>query len=95
MTSGKSFDLEKKLRHLEQSAKNRFGGATDSELSDLEDVVALTAHRVQSTESEVGDEALLRILLSRLSTQQGCAVWTEKHTVNCRFPRTIVAYRDA
>ncbi|XP_064879354.1 melanophilin a isoform X2 [Oncorhynchus nerka] len=55
MTSGKSFDLEKKLRHLEQSAKNRFGGATDSELSDLEDVVALTAHRVQSTESEVSD----------------------------------------
>ncbi|CAB1327628.1 unnamed protein product [Coregonus sp. 'balchen'] len=55
MTSGKSFDLEKKLRHLEQSAKNRFGGATDSELSELEDVVALTAHRVQSTESEVSD----------------------------------------
>ncbi|XP_056157355.1 melanophilin a [Lampris incognitus] len=55
VTSGKSFDLEKKLRQLEQNAKNRFGGTTDSELSELEDVVALTAARVQSTESEVSD----------------------------------------
>uniref|UniRef100_A0AAY5L5E1 RabBD domain-containing protein n=1 Tax=Esox lucius TaxID=8010 RepID=A0AAY5L5E1_ESOLU len=55
MTSGKSFDLEKKLRHLEHSAKNRFAGATDSDLSELEDVVTLTAQRVQSTESEVSD----------------------------------------
>ena len=54
MTAGKSFDLEKKLRLLEHSATNRFGGATDSELSELEDVLAITAARVQSTESEVG-----------------------------------------
>ncbi|XP_071377163.1 melanophilin a [Centroberyx affinis] len=55
MAAGKSYDLEKKLRLLEQNAKNRFGGTTDSELSELEDVVALTAARVQNTESEVSD----------------------------------------
>ncbi|XP_067116762.1 melanophilin a isoform X1 [Osmerus mordax] len=55
MTAGKSFDLEKKLRLLEHSATNRFGGATDSELSELEDALAITAARVQSTESEVSD----------------------------------------
>ncbi|XP_041638005.1 melanophilin a isoform X5 [Cheilinus undulatus] len=55
MAAGQSFELESKLRRLEQSAKNRFGGTTDSELSELEDVVALTAARVQSAESEVSD----------------------------------------
>lgn len=54
ITTGQSYELETKLRRLEQSAKNRFGGTTDSELSELEDVVALTAARVQSAESEVG-----------------------------------------
>lgn len=53
VTAGQSYDLEAKLRKLEQNAKNRFGGTTDSELSELEDVVALTAARVQSAESEV------------------------------------------
>ncbi|XP_028255086.1 melanophilin a isoform X2 [Parambassis ranga] len=55
ITAGQSYELETKLRRLEQSAKNRFGGTTDSELSELEDVVALTAARVQSAESEVSD----------------------------------------
>ncbi|XP_029986582.1 melanophilin a isoform X2 [Sphaeramia orbicularis] len=55
MAAGQSFQLESKLQRLEQSAKNRFGGTTDSELSELEDVVALTAARVQSAESEVSD----------------------------------------
>ncbi|XP_008323627.1 melanophilin a isoform X2 [Cynoglossus semilaevis] len=55
VTAGQSYDLEAKLRKLEQNAKNRFGGTTDSELSELEDVVALTAARVQSAESEVSD----------------------------------------
>ncbi|XP_077370457.1 melanophilin a isoform X3 [Festucalex cinctus] len=55
IASGQSYELETKLRRLEQSAKNRFGGTTDSELSELEDVVALTAARVQSAESEVSD----------------------------------------
>ncbi|MED6242856.1 hypothetical protein ATANTOWER_010810 [Ataeniobius toweri] len=55
ITAGQSYQLETKLRRLEQSAKNRFGGTTDSELSELEDVVALTAARVQSAESEVSD----------------------------------------
>lgn len=54
IAAGQSYELESKLRRLEQSAKNRFGGTTDSELSELEDVVALTAARVQSAESEVG-----------------------------------------
>ncbi|XP_061760616.1 melanophilin a isoform X1 [Nerophis ophidion] len=55
MAAGQSFQLESKLMRLEQSATNCFGGATDSELSELEDVVALTAARVQSAESEVSD----------------------------------------
>ncbi|XP_038126854.1 melanophilin a isoform X1 [Cyprinodon tularosa] len=55
VSAGQSYELETKLRRLEQSAKNRFGGTTDSELSELEDVVALTAARVQSAESEVSD----------------------------------------
>ncbi|XP_033471787.1 melanophilin a isoform X3 [Epinephelus lanceolatus] len=55
MAAGQSYELETKLRRLEQSAKTRFGGTTDSELSELEDVVALTAARVQSAESEVSD----------------------------------------
>lgn len=56
IAAGQSYELESKLRRLEQSAKNRFGGTTDSELSELEDVVALTAARVQSAESEVGPD---------------------------------------
>ncbi|XP_077440136.1 melanophilin a isoform X1 [Vanacampus margaritifer] len=55
IATGQSYELETKLQRLEQSAKNRFGGTTDSELSELEDVVALTAARVQSAESEVSD----------------------------------------
>nr|XP_054591402.1 melanophilin a isoform X3 [Nothobranchius furzeri] len=55
ITAGQSYDLEKKLRRLEHSAKNRFGGTTDSDLSELEDVMALTAARVQGAESEVSD----------------------------------------
>lgn len=54
MAASQSFELEVKLRKLEQSAKSHFGGTTDSELSELEDVVALTATRVQNAESEVG-----------------------------------------
>lgn len=54
MTSGKSFDITKKLQMIEQNAKNHYRGPlTDSELSDLEDQVALAAAKVQSTESEV------------------------------------------
>ncbi|KAG7214952.1 hypothetical protein INR49_008807 [Caranx melampygus] len=52
MAAGQSYELESKLRKLEHSAKNHIGGTTDSELSELEDVVALTAARVQSAESE-------------------------------------------
>uniref|UniRef100_A0A8C2ZG95 Melanophilin a n=1 Tax=Cyclopterus lumpus TaxID=8103 RepID=A0A8C2ZG95_CYCLU len=55
MAAGQSHALETKLQRLERSAKTGFGGATDSELSELEDVVALTAARVQSAESEVSD----------------------------------------
>ncbi|KAK2889011.1 hypothetical protein Q8A67_014386 [Cirrhinus molitorella] len=56
MTAGKSFDVAKKLQKIEQNAKNHYGGPlTDSELSELEDQVALAAAKVQSTESEVSD----------------------------------------
>lgn len=54
MAAGQSLQLEAELRRLEQGAKSRFGGTTDSELSELEDVVALTDTRVQSAESQVG-----------------------------------------
>ncbi|XP_068447022.1 melanophilin a [Clinocottus analis] len=54
MAAGQSFALETKLQRLERSAKTRFGGA-ESELSELEDVVSMTATRVQSAESEVSD----------------------------------------
>lgn len=54
LTAGKSFDMAKKLRMIEQNTKNHyFGLLTDSELSELEDQVALAATKVQSTESEV------------------------------------------
>ncbi|XP_030639204.1 melanophilin a [Chanos chanos] len=56
LTAGKSFDMERKLRVLEQNTKNRYTGAfSDSELSELEDQVAMAAAKVQSTESEVSD----------------------------------------
>uniref|UniRef100_A0A672RUD4 Melanophilin-like n=1 Tax=Sinocyclocheilus grahami TaxID=75366 RepID=A0A672RUD4_SINGR len=54
MTAGKSFEMAKKLQMIEQNAKNHYSGPlTDSELSELEDQVALAAAKVQSTESEV------------------------------------------
>ncbi|XP_043097299.1 melanophilin a isoform X2 [Puntigrus tetrazona] len=56
MTAGKSFDMARKLQMIEQNAKNHYGGPlTDSELSELEDQVAVAAAKVQSTESEVSD----------------------------------------
>ncbi|XP_016418905.1 melanophilin a isoform X2 [Sinocyclocheilus rhinocerous] len=56
MTAGKSFDMAKKLQMIEQNTKNHYGGPlTDSELSELEDQVALAAAKVQSTESDVSD----------------------------------------
>lgn len=68
MAAGQSFELESKLRRLEQNAKTRFGGTTDSELSELEDVVARTAARVQSAESEV-PIFFLRISVTLLTSQ--------------------------
>ncbi|XP_066544015.1 melanophilin isoform X6 [Amia ocellicauda] len=55
MATGKSYNLEKKLKELEESAKNRYSGTTDSELSELEDKVASAAAKVQHAESEVSD----------------------------------------
>ncbi|KAG7463774.1 hypothetical protein MATL_G00180310 [Megalops atlanticus] len=55
ITAGKSYDLEMRLRILEQNARSRYCGTTDSELSELEDKVAQAAAKVQSTESEVSD----------------------------------------
>lgn len=46
--------MERKLRQIEQSAKNHYTSpVTDSELSELEDQLAATAAKVQNTESEV------------------------------------------
>ncbi|XP_053494667.1 melanophilin a isoform X4 [Ictalurus furcatus] len=56
LTAGKSFDMERKLRQIERNAKNHYRGPlTDSELSELEDQLAATASKVQTTESEVSD----------------------------------------
>ncbi|XP_068612731.1 melanophilin a [Brachionichthys hirsutus] len=55
MAAGKSYQLETKLKKLEQSSESCFGGTADSELSELEDVVALTTARVLTAESEVSD----------------------------------------
>ncbi|MCJ8729809.1 hypothetical protein PDJAM_G00111300 [Pangasius djambal] len=56
LTAGKSFDMERKLRQIEQIAKNRYiSPLTDSELSELEDQLAAAAAKVQNTESEVSD----------------------------------------
>ncbi|KAK1165853.1 melanophilin-like isoform X1 [Acipenser oxyrinchus oxyrinchus] len=55
MAAGKTYSLETKLKDLEETAKSRYSGTTDSELSELEDKVASTAATVQNTESEVSD----------------------------------------
>ncbi|XP_041118968.1 rab effector MyRIP-like isoform X2 [Polyodon spathula] len=55
MAASKTYTLEKKLKDLEESAKSRYSGTTDSELSELEDKVASAAAAVQNTESEVSD----------------------------------------
>ncbi|XP_060775001.1 melanophilin a isoform X2 [Neoarius graeffei] len=56
LTAGKSFDMERKLRQIEHSAKNHYTGPlTDSELSELEDQLTAAAAQVQNTESEVSD----------------------------------------
>ncbi|XP_058888495.1 melanophilin-like isoform X5 [Acipenser ruthenus] len=55
MVAGKTYSLEKTLKDLEETAKSRYSGTTDSELSELEDKVASAAATVQNTESEVSD----------------------------------------
>uniref|UniRef100_A0A3Q3EEK9 Melanophilin a n=1 Tax=Kryptolebias marmoratus TaxID=37003 RepID=A0A3Q3EEK9_KRYMA len=77
ITAGQSFELETKLQRLKRSAKNRFGGETDSELSELEDVVALTAARVQSAESEVSD---IETKIAALSTKKVSGTHQKKKT---------------
>nr|XP_014344720.1 PREDICTED: melanophilin [Latimeria chalumnae] len=53
MTAGKAYGLEKKLKDLEECARSRQSGTTDSELSELEDQIVSAAAQVQHTESEV------------------------------------------
>ncbi|XP_069716703.1 melanophilin isoform X2 [Phaenicophaeus curvirostris] len=53
LTAGKTYELEKTLKDLEEGAQH--SGTTDSELSELEDKVALAATQVQQAESEVSD----------------------------------------
>ncbi|XP_024121243.1 melanophilin a isoform X1 [Oryzias melastigma] len=88
ITAGQSYDLETKLRRLEKSAKNRFGGTTDSELSELEDVVALTAARVQSAESEVSDIESKLAALSATSSKKKVRL-NQKPSRTQRRPRTV------
>ncbi|XP_065493282.1 melanophilin [Caloenas nicobarica] len=53
LTAGKTYWLEKTLKELEEGAQH--SGATDSELSELEDKVASAAAQVQKAESEISD----------------------------------------
>ncbi|KFO92443.1 Melanophilin, partial [Buceros rhinoceros silvestris] len=53
LTAGKTYQLEKTLKDLEEGAQH--GGTTDSELSELEDKVASAAAQVQQAESEISD----------------------------------------
>ncbi|XP_064924742.1 melanophilin isoform X23 [Columba livia] len=53
LTAGKTYRLEKTLKELEEGAQH--SGATDSELSELEDKVASAAAQVQKAESEISD----------------------------------------
>ncbi|XP_036396661.1 melanophilin-like [Megalops cyprinoides] len=53
-TASKPFHLDKKPKVL-GDAKSRYSNTTDSELSELEDKVAMAAAKVQNTESEVSD----------------------------------------
>ncbi|XP_009704276.1 PREDICTED: melanophilin-like, partial [Cariama cristata] len=53
LTAGKTYRLEKTLKELEEGAQH--SGTTDSELSELEDKVALAAAQVQQAESEISD----------------------------------------
>ncbi|XP_062852875.1 melanophilin a [Trichomycterus rosablanca] len=56
LTAGKSFNMEQKLMQIEQRAKNHYvSHFTDSDISELEDQLAVAAAKVQSTESEVSD----------------------------------------
>ncbi|XP_035389675.1 melanophilin a [Electrophorus electricus] len=55
LTAGKSFNMERKLRLLEQNATKHYLPLTDSELSELEEQLSIAAAKVQSTESEVSD----------------------------------------
>ncbi|XP_074950214.1 melanophilin isoform X4 [Phalacrocorax aristotelis] len=53
LTAGKTYQLEKTLKDLEEGARQ--GGSTASELSELEDKVASAAAQVQQAESEISD----------------------------------------
>ncbi|KAI1899770.1 hypothetical protein AGOR_G00065170 [Albula goreensis] len=53
--AGKPSPLEKKHKVLGEAAKSRYSNPTDSELSELEDKVAMAAAKVHNTESEVSD----------------------------------------
>ncbi|XP_050925548.1 melanophilin a isoform X2 [Lates calcarifer] len=88
ITAGQSYELESKLRKLEQSAKNRFGGTTDSELSELEDVVALTAARVQSAESEVSDIESKIAALSAVGSKKKVSGSHQRKKSTQDFPKT-------
>ncbi|KFQ11806.1 Melanophilin, partial [Leptosomus discolor] len=53
LTAGKTYQLEKTLKDLEEGAQH--SGTTDSELSELEDKVSSAAAQVQQAESEISD----------------------------------------
>ncbi|RXM30019.1 Melanophilin [Acipenser ruthenus] len=98
MAAGKTYSLEKTLKDLEETAKSRYSGTTDSELSELEDKVASAVATVQNTESEVSDienriaalsAAGLTVVPERnrkkFSGQVGGDVFVECTSLQCSF----------
>ncbi|KAG5852801.1 hypothetical protein ANANG_G00066420 [Anguilla anguilla] len=90
MTAGKSYDLEKNLQDLEETAKSRYCGNTDSELSELEDKVAKAAVKVQTAESEVSEIenkiAALRAGMSVEKSKRKASVTAQRRRLSLDFP---------
>uniref|UniRef100_A0A4W4GMT4 Melanophilin a n=1 Tax=Electrophorus electricus TaxID=8005 RepID=A0A4W4GMT4_ELEEL len=86
LTAGKSFNMERKLRLLEQNATKHYLPLTDSELSELEEQLSIAAAKVQSTESEVSD---IENKIAALSVS-GLSMDKAKKKVMCSLNSTVI-----
>ncbi|XP_061089945.1 melanophilin-like [Conger conger] len=90
MTAGKYYDLEMNLQDLEETARSRYCGNTDSELSELEDKVAKAAVKVQTAESEVSDiENKIAALSAGMSVDKSkrkASIATQRRRLSLNIP---------